>query len=47
MGGYGLLGIILDLEVDMVPNVLLRPRFERMNATDFAERFVRGARDPQ
>jgi len=47
MGGYGLLGIILDLEVDMVPNILVRPRFERMNATAFAERFVRGARDPQ
>jgi FAD/FMN-containing dehydrogenase len=48
MGGYGLLGIVLDLEVDMVPNVLLRPRFERMDAGDFAARFVRAAvTDPQ
>ena len=47
MGGYGLLGIILDLEVDMVPNLLLRPRHERMPATRFAERFVRAFRaDP-
>jgi FAD/FMN-containing dehydrogenase len=44
MGGYGLLGILLDLEVDMVPNTLLRPRFERMDAGDFAARFVGAAR---
>ena len=25
MGGYGLFGIILELEVDMVENLLLRP----------------------
>jgi FAD/FMN-containing dehydrogenase len=47
MGGYGLLGIILDLDVGMVPNVLLRPRFERMHSTAFAESFVRAVRtDP-
>ena len=47
MGGYGLLGILLDLEVDMVPNALLRPRYERMDATAFAARFARAARsDP-
>jgi FAD/FMN-containing dehydrogenase len=47
MGGYGLVGIILDLEVEMVPNLLLRPRFERMEATAFADRFVRAVRaDP-
>jgi FAD/FMN-containing dehydrogenase len=36
MGGYGLLGIILDLEVEMAGNMLLRPRFEAMPAGDFA-----------
>jgi FAD/FMN-containing dehydrogenase len=44
MGGYGLVGIILDLQVGMVPNVLLRPRFERMEAKAFADRFVRAVR---
>ena len=29
MGGYGLFGIILDLDVDMVENRLMRPRSER------------------
>jgi FAD/FMN-containing dehydrogenase len=47
MGGYGLFGVILDLEVDMVPNMLMRPRHERMPATRFAERVVRAFRaDP-
>ena len=47
MGGYGLVGIILDLEVDMVPNLLLRPRFERMEPAAFADRFVNAFRtDP-
>jgi len=32
IGGYGLLGIILDAEVEMVANVLLVPTFERMSA---------------
>ncbi|NPU13477.1 FAD-binding oxidoreductase [Bradyrhizobium sp. 83002] len=41
MGGYGLFGIIVDLEVEMVPNVLLEPRFERMTPDRFAERFMR------
>lgn len=30
MGGYGLFGIITELEVDMVPNVNLKPSFEVM-----------------
>jgi FAD/FMN-containing dehydrogenase len=47
MGGYGLFGIVVDLEVDMVPNMLLRPRFERIDATAFAARFVGAVRsDP-
>jgi FAD/FMN-containing dehydrogenase len=40
MGGYGLFGIIVDLEVEMVPNVLLAPTFERMAPERFAERFT-------
>jgi FAD/FMN-containing dehydrogenase len=40
MGGYGLLGIVLDLEVSMVPNGLL-------DASTFAGRFLRALRtDP-
>ena len=30
MGGYGLFGVIMDLEVAMVDNVLLRPTYELM-----------------
>jgi hypothetical protein len=30
MGGYGLFGVITDLELDMVPNALLAPAFEEM-----------------
>lgn len=47
MGGYGLFGILLDLEVDMVENQLMKPRFEVLQAEKFAERFVSETRDPQ
>jgi FAD/FMN-containing dehydrogenase len=40
MGGYGLFGIIVDLEVEMVPNLLLAPTFERVAPERFAERFT-------
>lgn len=40
MGGYGYFGIILDLEVDMVPNILLKPTFEAMPAEAFARKFT-------
>lgn len=46
MGGYGLVGIILDLEVEMVENLWLRPTFEAMPAENFAARFYAAARDP-
>ena len=39
MGGYGLFGAITELTLDMVPNVLLEPRFETMPARDFGPRF--------
>jgi FAD/FMN-containing dehydrogenase len=41
MGGYGLVGILLELEVEMVPNTMMRPRYERMDANALAERFMR------
>jgi FAD/FMN-containing dehydrogenase len=40
MGGYGLFGVIIDLEVEMVPNLLLAPTFERMAPERFAGRFI-------
>lgn len=43
MGGYGLFGVILDLDVEMTPNLLLRPTAERMPAEAFAARFVNAA----
>jgi FAD/FMN-containing dehydrogenase len=39
MGGYGLLGVILDLELDMVPNALLEPTFETMTGPELGSRF--------
>lgn len=46
MGGYGLLGVILDLEVDMVENMWLRPSHDRIPANEFASKFVAASRDP-
>lgn len=46
MGGYGLFGVILDLDVEMTENVLLRSRFAVMPAEDFAKRFVAAESDP-
>ena len=36
MGGYGLFGIIVELDVEMTPNLLLEPKFERMSPERFA-----------
>ena len=41
MGGYGLFGIILDLEVEMVSNMILKPSFEVVATQDFAQHFVK------
>jgi FAD/FMN-containing dehydrogenase len=46
MGGYGLFGIILDLDVEMVPNAALLPRFEPLPAGAFAPRFLATCNDP-
>ena len=40
MGGYGLIGLITELEVEAVPNQLLEPRFQTMPVADFAAAFV-------
>jgi FAD/FMN-containing dehydrogenase len=40
MGGYGLFGVIVDLEAAMVENVLLRPAYELMPAAQLGPRFV-------
>ncbi len=39
MGGYGLVGVIIDLEVDMVPNTRLVPTFQTMPASAFPAAF--------
>ncbi|MGI9406409.1 MAG: FAD-binding protein [Hyphomicrobiaceae bacterium] len=40
MGGYGLTGIIIDLDMEIVPNARLKPKFEMMPATELGPRFV-------
>ena len=40
MGGYGLFGVITELELDMVPNVLLQPTFEHLAGEDLGRRFA-------
>ena len=40
MGGYGLFGAITELELDMVPNALLTPRFEEMDGETLGSRLV-------
>ena len=39
MGGYGLIGLITELQVEHAPNQLLEPRFQTMPAADFATVF--------
>ena len=47
MGGYGLVGVITELELDMVPNALLSPTFEDVNGADIGGLFARRlASDP-
>ena len=45
MGGYGLLGVVLELELDMVPNALLDPTFETMSGPDLGGRFAAAVTD--
>lgn len=46
MGGYGLTGAIVSMEVDMTRNQRLVPTFERMPASGFATAFSAGLDDP-
>jgi FAD/FMN-containing dehydrogenase len=41
MGGYGLFGVITELELDMVPNSRLDPTFEHMSGSDLGTKFAR------
>ncbi|MCO6384498.1 FAD-binding oxidoreductase [Oceanicola sp. 502str15] len=47
MGGYGLIGLITELEVDMVDNQRLLPSFTRMEAEAFAPAFRAAVDDPE
>ena len=40
MGGYGLFGLITDLELDMVPNARLRPTYTRVSGADLGKAFT-------
>lgn len=46
MGGYGLVGVVLGLDAEMVPNRQLAPGFEVLPAASFAQAFVRHCTDP-
>ncbi len=46
MGGYGLTGLIVDMDVDMVPNQRLTTAFETMPAADFPAAFQAAVDDP-
>lgn len=39
MGGYGLIGLITELQVEHAPNQLLEPAFQTLPAADFAATF--------
>lgn len=41
-GGYGLFGVVLDAEMDMVENVLLLPEQEFLRSEEFGERRLAG-----
>lgn len=44
LGGYGLLGVITELEMEMVPNTSLKPTFTAMPAEDFGLAFEKTLR---
>lgn len=46
MGGYGLVGLIVDMEIDMVPNQRLTPSYAVMPASDFPAAFRAAVEDP-
>ncbi len=40
MGGYGLFGVIVELEIEIVPNLNLVPTFEHVSGEDLGQRFI-------
>ena len=46
MGGYGLFGVLMDLEVEMTPNACLSPTYAEMSAEAFGPRFVKALHAP-
>lgn len=46
MGGYGLTGLITEMEVEMVPNARLKPTFTEMPSREFGPRFIEAFKDP-
>jgi len=46
MGGYGLIGVIVDMEIEAARNARLLPTFDVMNASDFASDFDAALKDP-
>ncbi len=46
MGGYGLFGIIVDLDVEMAANQNLAPSYDLMDGADFAQHMVAALADP-
>jgi FAD/FMN-containing dehydrogenase len=50
LGGYGLMGVITELEMEMVPNASLVPTFTTMPASEFGlafEKAIRGSKTVQ
>jgi len=46
MGGYGLIGLVVDLEVEMVPNQRLEPQLAAMPVAAFPAAFMAAVDDP-
>lgn len=46
VGGYGLFGIVIDIELDAAENVLLNAQYDVMSSEDFAARFTATAIEP-
>ncbi|MQY43035.1 FAD-binding protein [Epibacterium sp. SM1969] len=47
MGGYGLVGVIIDMDVEMVKNTRLLPSYAVMDTADFAANFRQAVNDPE
>jgi len=46
MGGYGLFGVIVEVEAEMVPNALLKPSFNVISSKDLAGAFLSAVKAP-